>query len=166
MLLPIVVLTVICIVTTAALAFTEQLTTPIIEAAAAKEAETAKKEVLPLADSFIEVSTENMPETVTAAFKAENGEGNVFFVTVKGYGGKMKIICGIDKDGKIAGTKTLEHKETAGLGEKTAKPQYQEQYKGKDESLQNIDFIGGATISSKAFYGAVSDAFSANKEVK
>ena len=166
MILPIVVLTVICIVITAALAFTEQLTTPVIEEAARKAAEAAKLEVLPTADSFTEISTEGMPETITSAFKADNGEGNVFFMTVKGYGGKMKLICGIDKDGKISGTKTLEHAETAGLGAKTSEPAYQSQYLGKDEKLEGVDHIGGATISSKAFKGAISDAFLALKEVK
>lgn len=166
LLLPVIVLTVICMVITGALALTEQATTPIIQKAEAEAAEQAKKEVLPAADSFEELSTEGMPESITSAFKAKNGEGAVFFMTVKGYGGKMNLICGIGSDGKIKGTKTLSHSETAGLGEKTAKREYQSQYDGKDESLEGVDHIAGATISSKAFKGAVEDAFKAFKEVK
>lgn len=164
--IPILVLTVICIVTSAALAFTEQATTPIIKAAEEKAAEMAKMEVLPSADGFTEVSTDGMPQTITSAFKANNGTGAVFFITVKGYGGKMNLIAGIDSEGKIVKTKTLKHSETAGLGAKTAEPQFQNQFEGKNESLDGVATIGGATISSKAFIGGMKDAFAAFKEVK
>lgn len=164
--IPILVLTVICIVTSAALAFTERATTPIIKEAEAAAAEAAKMEVLPSADAFSEVDTANMPEGITSAFKANNGSGCVFFVTVKGYAGKMNLIVGIDNEGKIVKTKTLSHSETAGLGAKTAEPQFQSQFEGKDETLSGVSTIAGATISSKAFIGGMNEAFAAAKEVK
>ncbi|MEG2144294.1 MAG: FMN-binding protein [Oscillospiraceae bacterium] len=162
--IPILVLTVICIVTSAALAFTQGATAPIIKAAEEKAAEEAKMEVLPGAGGFEEIPLENMPEGITGAFKADNG--CVFLVTVKGYGGKMNLIVGIDNEGKIVNTKTLSHSETAGLGAKTAEPKFQSQFKGKDESLEGVSTIGGATISSKAFISGMEKAFAAAKEAK
>ena len=155
--LPILVLCVICLVTSTALAFTEKATTPIIEAAAAAAAEAARLEVLPGATSFEQVILEPMPEGVTAMYKAENGY--TVEVDVKGYAGVMTVIAGIDNDGKIVKTKTLNHSETAGLGSKTAEEPFQSQFVGKDSSLEGISTIGGATVSSKAFIGAVEKAF-------
>ena len=58
--MPIAVLTIICLVITAALAFTEQATTPIIAAAEKAAADAARMEVLPTADGFEQVDTTGM----------------------------------------------------------------------------------------------------------
>lgn len=159
--LPIVVLTVICLVVTTALAFTEQATTPIIEATEKANAEAARMEVLPTADSFELLNLSGLPEGVTEVYNATNGAGTVVMAEGKGYGGVMKIIVGLDSDGKITGTKTLSHGETAGLGSKTAEPKFQSQFPGKDASLDGVSTISGATISSKCFIGMVEKAFAA-----
>lgn len=161
--LPIVVLTVICLVITTALAYTEQATTPIINATEKANAEAARKEVLPAADGFELLELSDLPEGVTEVYNATNGAGTVVMAEGKGYGGVMKIIVGIDADGKITGTKTLSHGETAGLGSKTAEPKFQSQFPGQDESLSGVSTISGATISSKCFIGAVEKAFEAQK---
>ena len=66
--LPIVVLTVICIVVSLALAFTEQATAPIIAAAEKAAAEAAEREVLPSADSFELVQATGLPDGVTEVY--------------------------------------------------------------------------------------------------
>ena len=159
--LPIVVLTVICLVITTALALTEQATTPIIQATEKLNAEAARKEVLPEADGFELLELSDLPDGGTEVYSATNGTGTVVMAEGKGYGGVMKIIVGIDADGKITGTKTLSHGETAGLGSKTAEPKFQNQFPGQDESLSGVSTISGATISSKCFIGAVKKAFEA-----
>lgn len=161
--LPIVVLTVICLVITTALAFTEQATTPIIEATEKANAEAARKEVLPAADGFELLELSGLPDGITEVYNATNGAGTVVFAEGKGYGGVMKIIVGLDADGKITGTKTLSHSETAGLGSKTSEPKFQSQFPGQDESLSSVSTISGATISSKCFIGMVQKAFEAQK---
>lgn len=163
--MPIVVLTAICIVITTALAFTEQATTPIIEAAAKAAAEAARLEVLPAADGFDELSVEGMPTSVKEMYSATNGSGTVIICESQGYGGAMKIIVGIDTDGNITGTKTLSHAETAGLGSKTADAKFQSLFMGKDSTLAGVDAIGGATISSNCFISMVQDAFAAQQSV-
>ena len=164
--MPILVLTVICLITTFALAFTEQLTTPIIDETNKAIAEAARREVLPLADSFEAIEATDLPETVIEAYKASNGTGIVIIAENKGYGGAMRIIVGIDGDGKIVATKTLLSSETAGLGSKMAEPKFQSQFIGKDAALEGVSAVSGATISSNCFIDMVNDALSTYSIVK
>lgn len=163
---PIVVLTVICLIITALLAFTNSVTSPIIEEAAAARAEEARMQTLPEADSFEPIRVDNLPETIREVYQATNGAGYVFMITVKGYGGEMQLICGIDNEGKITACKTLAHGETAGVGAKTAEEPFRSQFTGVGEDLTGVSAISGATISSNAYIGAIQDAFTAFNLVK
>ena len=160
--MPILVLTLICLVMSAILAFTNDKTEPIIEKTEAAIAEAARAEVLPEADSFTQVDVA-IPEGnfVTAVYAADNGAGYVFMITCDGYGGKgtMNLICSIDNNGCIVYTKTLSHEETAGLGSRTAEDGFRLQFCGEDSSLSGVDTISGATISSKSYIAGIQDAF-------
>lgn len=163
---PIAVLTVICLVVTALLAYVNLVTAPIISESEKQAAAQARMEVLSEADSFDIVDAE-LPEGVTEAYKASNGAGCVFMLTTKGYGGDMKLICGIKSDGTIEQCKTLSHSETSGLGSKTAEDPYRTQYNGKTaDTYTEIDAITGATISSNAYQKAIKSAFEAYEIVK
>lgn len=164
---PIVVLTCICLVVTALLAYINTVTAPIIEKSEKEAAQKAMTEVLKDADSFEQVDATNLPERVTEVYKANNGAGYVFMLVTKGYGGDMKLICGIKTDGTISACDTLSHSETSGLGSKTAEEPYKNQYKGKSsDTLSEVDAITGATISSVAYKSAIEDAFKAFNIVK
>lgn len=164
---PIAVLVCICLAVTALLAYINSVTAPIIKAADEKAAAQARSEVLKEADSFKLLSVKKLPECVDEVYKAENGSGFVFMLTVKGYGGDMNLICGIKSDGTIEQSKTLSHSETSGLGSKTAEDPYRKQYFGKTENtLDEVDAISGATISSTAYKKAITDAFKAYDMVK
>lgn len=161
---PILVLTLICLLCSAILAFTNNVTAPIIEETEASIAAAARKDVLPEADDFTELSVELGEDSfVTAVYKANNGAGYVFMITCDGYGGKgtMNLICGIGADGKLVGTKTLSHKETAGLGSKTADDDFRGQFVGQDASLSGVDTITGATFSSNYYIEGIRSAFAA-----
>ena len=82
-------------------------------------------------------------------------------LTVTAYRGDMDLICGIDNDGRIIATKTLKHSETKGMGSKTTEEPFRSQFTGKDSSLEGVQAVSGATISSKAYLGAIGDAFTA-----
>lgn len=164
---PIAVLTCICLVVSALLAYVNLVTSPIITEAAAKAAEEARAEVLKEADSFEKLELKDLPACVDEVYRASNGAGYVFMLTTKGYGGDMKLICGINADGAIEACKTLSHSETSGLGSKTAEDPYKSQYNGKNaDTLNEVDTITGATISSKAYQTAIADAFKAFDLVK
>ena len=165
---PIAVLAGICLVVTALLAYINLVTSPIITAAEQKAAEEARAEVLSEADSFEKLDAE-LPEGVIEAYKAANGAGYVFTVTSKGYGGEIRLICGIKSDGSIEAVKTLKHSETSGIGSKVVdnNSDYRENYYEKTEdNYESVDAVTGATISSKAYKKAIGTAFEAYDTVK
>lgn len=164
---PVLVLVCICLIVTALLAYINSVTSPIIAKAEQEKTEQAMSEVLADADGFEKLEIENLPERVTEVYSAQNGSGYVFMLTTKGYGGDMKLICGMKADGTIEQCKTLSHAETSGLGSKTAEDPYRNQYCGKNaDTLSEVDAITGATISSTAYKNAIEDAFKAFDMVK
>ena len=164
---PVLVLVCICLVVTALLAYINSVTSPIIAKADQEKTEQAMSEVLADADGFENLEIENLPDRVTEVYTANNGSGYVFMLTTKGYGGDMKLICGMKSDGTIEQCKTLSHAETSGLGSKTAEDPYRNQYCGKNaDTLSEVDAITGATISSTAYKNAIEDAFKAYDMVK
>ena len=164
---PVLVLVCRCLVVTAMLAYINSVTSPIIAKAEQEKTEQAMSEVLTEADSFKPLEIENLPDRVTVVYTANNGSGYVFMLTTKGYGGDMKLICGMKSDGTIEQCKTLSHAETSGLGSKTAEDPYRNQYIGKNsDTLSEVDAITGATISSTAYKNAIEDAFKAFDMVK
>lgn len=158
---PILVLTAICLLITGALAVTNHITEPRIVAANARREETARLEVLPDADGFTEVREADLPKTVQGAWRADNGAGFVIKLSAIGYKGPIVLLCGVDLQGKIAGTKTLMQSETAGVGAKITEDPFRNQFPGKDNALDGVETISGATISSRAYIAAIEDAFRA-----
>lgn len=165
---PIIVLVLICAIMSGLLALTNDATAPIIEEAERKAKEEARMEVLPGADGFEQVEIAGVPASITEVYQATNGAGYTFSITAQGYGGKntLKMAVGIDMDGKITGTKVLDHKETAGLGSKITTDAFQGQFPGKDRGLEGVDNISGATFSSNYFRAAIADAYTAFDMVK
>ena len=167
---PIIVLVLICVVMSGLLALTNSATAPIIAEAERKANEEARLEVLPQADSFLQVEQAGLPEAVREVYQAQNGARYTFSITTQGYGGKntLKMAVGIDTDGKITGVKVLSHKETAGLGSKiTADEGFYGQFPGLDAAgAAAADTISGATFSSNYYKAAIADAFTAFEQVK
>lgn len=152
---------------------------PIAQAKIAKQ-QNAIKNVLPPYDHIDAepvVKTEGQESTKT--YRAYDKENNfvgsaVETVTVRGYNGRVGIIVGFDKEGKIIDYFVLEQNETPGLGAKMGEwfktPKGKQNIKGLDPAktsltVKNVDAITAATISSKAFLGAIQsayDSYSAN----
>ena len=115
---PTAVLTVICLVIVALLAGVNLITGPIIADRQSQAANGALLEVYPDgsfgADSKIEdLSAYILPTEITAVYKEGNG-GYVFQASVSGYSKTkpMIILCGVDPEGKITGTKVIDNQET------------------------------------------------------
>lgn len=157
---PIVVLSAICIITAALLGATYNVTAPKIAAAEKAASDAAMTEVLPSASTFTEITVEGV-EGLLAAAKDEGGAGYAFKVQDKGFGGAYVVMVGIGSDGKITGTKLLDNAETPGLGSKTGVPAFTDQFLGKDSTLEGVETVTGATISSDAFIRAVGTAYKA-----
>ena len=164
--MPIAVLTIICLVMAALLSFTNGVTAPIIEKAEKKAAEQARLEVLPQAATFerVDIDPEDLPSSVTDVYKAINGAGYAVSLDGDGYGGKktLKMIVGVDADGFITDTKVMRHSETPGLGSKVTESDFHDQFNGLDEAgLDGVVTISGATISSNHYIDTVRDALTA-----
>ena len=162
---PIVVLCVICIVITGALAATNAATAPVILEAKLEAERLARMELLPEADDFTRVDGVSV-DNVSDVYAANNGTGSVITSTAKGYGGTMTVMTSFGPDGTIKQIKVTEQAETQGIGIKVAgTPSYWERYQGQpatelkiNKDGGTIDAENGATISSRALARAVSSA--------
>lgn len=163
---PIVVLVIICIVITGALAATNGVTKPIIDEATRLAEEKSRTELLPEAEGFEEVTGVEV-ENVSAIYKSTNDVGVVITSSAKGYGGDVVVMTAINPDGTIKQIKVTEEAETKGIGSKVvATPTYWENYMGLDASdalvlNEDVDAVTSATISSTALINAVNSAIEA-----
>jgi electron transport complex protein RnfG len=164
---PVLVLVVICLVITFALAYVNSITEPIIEDNAIKAADEARAELLPTADSFTEYDgklevLEEGKVFVTDCYIADNGTGMVVTVKTKSFGGLLTEMVGIDSEGAITGVKVTAHGDTPGLGTKAHATDYLSQYDGLSQLAgtsvkadSSVTQVSGATISSNGVYMGV-----------
>ena len=164
---PILVLVVICFVTTFLLAFTYGVTAPIIAENTAKAASEARMELLPEGDSFSDAGAdlyvlEEGKVYATEVYTADNGAGMVVTVKTNSYGGTLTAMVGISKDGAITGVKVTEHADTPGVGTKAHAAEHLSQYEGLTElgsdvvkSDPSVQHVTGASVSSGAIHKAV-----------
>lgn len=84
-----------------------------------------------------------------------------------GYNGDIRLLLAIDRGGRLLGLQLLGHRETPGLGDAIARPDWQSQFLGRALDSPphpgwrlrrdggDFDALTGATISSRALLGAV-----------
>lgn len=156
-LMPTIVLSSICICVVALLALINLFTAPMIKANQEKKLQAALLEVMPNGGSFVEIENlSGMPETVTDVFVSEDG-GYVFQIKAKGFKTGMIIVCGIDKDGYVTGSKCIKSQETNG-----AENILPEKYVGKTLSdYSSVEIIANSTKTSDGYKAAIADAFAA-----
>ncbi|MDR2834891.1 MAG: RnfABCDGE type electron transport complex subunit G [Bacteroidales bacterium] len=170
------VLFLITAISAAALAGVYMLTKEPIQASKDNKLKETVNVVVPGADNA-EIETKIIP--------AIDGTGDLSFYFVKkdgktigtavqtfsnnGFGGTILIMVGFDENGNIIDSDVVEHHETPGLGNKSAKSvsNWNEQFKGKNPQNDNfkvnkdggeIDAITAATISSRAYIDAIKRA--------
>ena len=109
---------ILCIITLVAgllLAGVNYITAPAILEAEKKASENAMKSLLPMADSFKSVKSD---ENLFLAINDSNIVGFCAKVTSTGYGGDVVMMVGIDENLSVQGIEILSQSETAGLGAK------------------------------------------------
>lgn len=171
---------IIAIFASLALATVYSLTKKPIETSKTIKQQQAIKEVIPnfkrlgAGEKIATVAGDSL--TIFNAF----GESEEFVgaavetISHSGYGGDIKLMVGFDKEGNIINYSVLEHAETPGLGSKMGdwfKTDIKNQLIiGKNPSKNNltvtkdggeVDAITASTITSRAFLGAVNDAYKA-----
>ena len=155
---PTIVLGAICVAVALLLSAVNMVTGPIIEAQRNASANAALLEVMPEGQGFEEIdpATLSLPESVTGVYKETSGKGYVFRVTANGYKPGMVIMCGIDSEGKVVGTKCIETQDTFGK-----EPQLDNSYNGQSLADFTPNMIGGATMTSGGYRDAVNTALQA-----
>lgn len=171
-----VLLGIVALVASAALAMAAGSTGEAIAAAEAKDLRDSLAEVLPagLADNdflkdTLAIDKAGKPVTIYRARHAGAVKAAVFQVAERGYAGEISILMAVDAEGHTLGVRVLKHAETPGLGDKieVKKDPWVKAFDGK--SLDNpaprqwgvkkdggvFDQFAGATITPRAVVKAV-----------
>lgn len=164
--LPVTVLLIICIVVGSLLAVVNQFTAPLIAINEEKANNETYFTALPEADAFTALACDI--DGVTAVLQADNGAGYVITAESNGYGGEVPAAVSFDTEGNIIRVVMMSNDETPGLGQKVTEPSFAEQFAGipaQELTLDEIDTITGATISSRAAMNAINLAIEAYQEI-
>lgn len=179
--IPVVVMTVVCIVVSFLLASVNALTRDRIAELAVQADDKSKRSILPEASTFTELEIPAGKVNVFAVMEGKDASGaKVGYVITsasRGYAGLVTVMTGIGMDGKIHDIQVIKDDETPGLGKKVRDKAFLSPFIGKaatevfsvrpDETdLTRIDSVSGATISSRAVAEAVNKACAVYLDIK
>ncbi len=128
--------------------------------------ENTRLDTATVGELFYNLAYDDQDQLIGAAIKTFSNAG---------FNGRIELMVGILTDGTIKGVSVLQQSETPGLGANMVNPKFKDQFNGKNPSSYNltvkkdggdVDAITAATISSRAFTGAVRlacESFEANK---
>lgn len=131
--------------------------------------------VSPEADEFVAVDKAVLEKVrqehpgildIAEAKKGADAIGYVVKSSTNGFGGPMEVMVGVDEQGNVSGIRMGNHTETPGLGDNAGKPDFYEQFPGKniltgigvnkgEPGANEIQAITGATVTSRAVADAV-----------
>lgn len=148
------------------IATVNMITLPYIEAYQLEKKIALQQEVID-ATTFTDITSDftDLNKNILEIVEAKDGDtliGYVYRATVKGYGGKIDLLIGIDVNGLTTGIAVLSHKETPGFGadlldDEDLSYMYLDQYyDGIDLTDPVIDTIAGITKTT----GGIKDGLS------
>lgn len=179
---------VVALLASGALAVVSGATAPAIAAAEAKDLRDSLSEVLPagLADNdflkdTVEIQRDGKPLTIYRARHGSELKAVLFKVAERGYSGEISVLMAVDMEGRTLGVRILKHTETPGLGDKIEirKDDWVLDFNGKSLGEPTPDKWGvrkdngvfdqfaGATITPRAVVKAVKgglEFFAARKQ--
>lgn len=163
------ILFLICVIVTAALAGTNFITKDRIAQLNIQAEKDAMAEVIPA--SLYEKGSIKVNGESKDYFVAKNGEeilGYIVTTVAQGYGGEVRVMTGVDSNGNIINVRILAaDDETPGLGAKVKNKDFYNQYIGKSTGVglvknspaeNDVVAVTGATFSSSAVNTAVNEA--------
>lgn len=156
----------LCLLAGAALAVVSRITAAPIAEASEKARTAAIDAILPPFDSEIAVSEAGGLPVFSVCRDGTPVGVAVQTYTDDGFSGRFTLMVGFDCDGALTGYSILSHAETPGLGAKMDKwfitPPHDITGTRSPLKVRNdggdVDAITGATITSRAFLGAVNRA--------
>ena len=159
---PAVVLVLICAIVGFLLGSVDNLTLPTITANREARAWATYNALIPEATDF-EALPCDVPG-VTACMEATDDLGYAVIAQSKGYSSQVPMAVAFDDEGTITNVIGMDNTETPGLGTKVQLPDFTDQFLGRTAeplTIDDIDAVTGATISSKAALAAVNEAIEA-----
>ena len=169
--IPTISLFIICIVITAALAFTNAVTSTKIAENEKQAQQQSMTIVCPDAKSFELVTESENGSLYKGLTDSGDVAGYAVSTVASGYGGQIKVMTGLSVDGTIINIDVYYNDdETPGLGKNTSNDDFTSRFKGllsndkivvdKDFSGegQKVDAVTSSTISSRAVIDAVNKA--------
>lgn len=158
------------------------ITAPVAAKVAAEKQAKALADVTPEFnnDPTAEVATLTVDGTEVSIYPAKKDGvlvgAAILSKTMKGFGGEVQVMVGMDAEGNITGYQVMKHAETPGLGAKMTE-WFQKGAKGNvigknpvvtelkvTKDAGDVEAITASTISSRAFLDAVNIAGKAMKE--
>jgi len=177
------ILFIIATVVTLALSTANALTKDKIAEQALIAEQNARLKVFASAQTFEVYPKDEWPsentgvDSVIKAFNDSNElQGLIIVSKARGYGGNVFTMSGITLEGKLVGFLVLSDNETPGLGKKVSLPNFTSKFIDKnpwllfslsqrDDTVNYIDAISGATISSRAMIDSANIAVSFAKTI-
>lgn len=170
------------------LAITHQITSDDIASRALEDKQNSLSQVIPerihdnnpVTDTLVMRNTGDKEITVYRARMGNKVTGVAYEIYGTGYAGEIKLMMGVDADGRLLGVRALAHHETPGLGDRIEEKKGDwilrftglslgnpppERWKVKKDGGQ-FDQFAGATITPRGVVGAIHgglDFFAANK---
>ncbi len=158
-------LTAACFISGAIIAATYFVTAPVAVQKAIELQNQSMQALVKDADNFKKIPGK------TDLYEAQHCVKTIAYVVPsesKGFGGPIKMLVAVTKEGKVIDFTIVSHNETPGLGDNAQKDSFRGQFKNKGaEDLEvtkdpsnkkNIQAMTGATISSRAVTKGVKEA--------
>ena len=168
-------LTLVCLICAAVVGMAYAVTKEPIDAAARAKTTASIARVLPAFSATPQEGSIRVDGTDYKYYKVD-GAGYAIISPASGFGGLLTLMVGIAEDGTVHNTTVLSHSETPGLGAKcTSDERFLSQFQGLDPVKKTIavrkdggdlDAITAATITSRAYALAVSNAVDVFKQLK
>lgn len=175
---------VVCAVSSGGLALTYAVTKDRIAEQEQAAINKALSEVVPGGEQFEAASQEALADAQAAAgettvydvYAAYDADGELVGwgvrVGPRGYGGPIRMVVGVDRDGKVSGVTVVSNNETPGLGTKAVGADedarsWRAGFVGLDsaEAVGDMDTITGATKSSRGVRNGVKAAMAVYENV-
>lgn len=167
--MPPLVLTLICVITSALLVAAYNITYVDTTGVITDELASGLTEIYGGSDGFDMLmnddGTVKTYDGVTSVIT--KGSGTAFEITADGYSkGGLHLLIGFDESGSICGISVISIGETPGLGTKVQNKDFLDKFKGISSEDYQVDNITGATYSSKGMKAAVNTALEAYSQMK
>jgi electron transport complex protein RnfG len=170
------------------LAVAYSLTKEPIEQSALEDLRRSLEQVIPAsihdnnpAADTMQLKLDGKSMLVYRARKASHVTGVAFETSRRGYSGEIRVLLGIDENGKLLGVRVLQHTETPGLGDKieVTRSDWITRFTGKSlgdppdkqwavkKDGGPFDQFAGATITPRAVVNSIRDGlrlFAANRQ--